>query len=249
MAGHSHWAGIKHKKALVDKKRGKLWSKLARNVIMAARDGGADPDSNLALRYAIDKAKAANMPNDTIDRSIKRGTGEIEGASYEEVVYEGYAPGGVAILLHILTDNRNRTASEVRRIFDSRNGSLGSTGCVAWMFDQKGLLTVSADDATEDQLMEIALEAGADDIIQEGSEFEIFCAPSIFDAVKQALADAKIPTQIAEISMIPQSTVKVEGDEARKVLSLMEALEDHDDVQDAYANFDIPEEVFAEADG
>ncbi len=248
MAGHSHWAGIKHKKAAIDKKRGKIWSKLARNIIMAARSGGGDPATNLPLRYAIEKAKDANMPNDTISRAIKRGTGEIEGASYEEVVYEGYGPGGVAVLAPALTDNRNRTASEVRKIFEKHGGSLGGTGCVAWMFEQKGLIIVSGNDVTEDKLMEIVLEAGAEDIKQEGEMFEIYSPTETFEDVKKALKDAGIETQVAEITMIPQSTVKLEGEQAKKMLDLMEALEDNDDIQNVYANFDMPEEIFAQAD-
>jgi len=247
MAGHSHWSSIKHRKAAVDTRRGRLWSKLIRNVIVAAKTGGGSPDANLSLRYAIDKAKQANVPNDTIDRAIKKGTGEIEGEQYEEVVYEGYGPGGVAVMAVCLTDNRNRTGPEIRKIFESRGGSLGSTGCVAWMFEQKGLITVSTTDTDEDRLLEIALEAGAEDLKQEGEEFEIYCPPGEFEAVKNAITAAEIPIQLAEISMIPQSTVKLEGDQAKKIMDLMETLEDHDDTQNVYANFDVPEEVMAEA--
>lgn len=247
MAGHSHWAGIKHKKALVDKKRGKLWSKLARNIIVAARAGGGDPAANLALRYAIDKAKDANMPNDTIDRAVKRGSGDLDGENYEQVVYEGYGPAGVAVMAPCLTDNRNRTASEMRKIFEKGGGSLGTTGCVAWMFEKKGLLTVATNKVTEDKLVEVVLDAGTDDITTEADVFEITCPPDAFQAVKDALAAAEVPTELAEISMIPQSTVKIEGDQARKMLTLMEALEDQDDTQDVYANFDIPDEVLAQA--
>jgi len=247
MAGHSHWSSIKHRKAAVDTRRGRLWSKLIRNVIVAAKTGGGNPESNLSLRYAIDKAKQANVPNDTIDRAIKKGTGEIEGEQYEEVVYEGYGPGGVAVMAVCLTDNRNRTGPEIRKIFESRGGSLGSTGCVAWMFEQKGLITVSTTDTDEDRLLEIALEAGAEDLKQEGEEFEIYCPPGEFEAVKNAITAAEIPIQLAEISMIPQSTVKLEGDQAKKIMDLMETLEDHDDTQNVYANFDVPEEVMAEA--
>lgn len=246
MAGHSHWAGIKHKKAAIDKKRGKLWSKLARNIIVAARAGGGNPEMNLALRYAIDKAKDANMPNDTIDRAIKRGTGELDGTSFDPIVYEGYGPGGAAVMVACLTDNRNRTAAEVRKAFETRGGSLGATGCVAWIFNQKGLITVPVEKTTEDNLMEITLDAGAEDIKREGEVFEIYCELSEFEAVKKALAEAELATEMAEISMIPQSTVKLEGDEARKMLVLMETLEDLDDTQDVYSNFDIPEEIIDE---
>jgi len=247
MSGHSHWSSIKHKKAAVDKKRGKLWSKLARNVIVAARSGGGDPNMNLSLRYAIDKAKEANMPNDTIDRAVKRGSGEQDGSSFEEVTYEGYGPGGVAVMVICLTDNRNRTAPELRKVFETRGGALGSTNCVAWMFDKKGLLTVSAKNVSEDKLMDVALEAGAEDIKQEGDLFEIYCPPSEFQQVKHALTEAGIATELAEISMIPQTTVKLQADDAKKTLALMEGLEDLDDTQNVYANFDIPEDILAEA--
>jgi len=246
MSGHSHWAGIKYKKALIDKKRGKLWSKLARNVIVAARAGGGNPEANLALRYAIDKARDANMPNDTIGRAIKRGTGELGGVTYEQVVYEGYGPGGVAVMAVCLTDNRNRTASEMRKAFEKVGGSLGTSGCVAWMFEKKGLVTVSSEAAGEDQLMEVVLEAGAEDIRQEGKIYEIICPPDDFQAVKDALAGAKITTEIAEIAMIPQSTVKLEGEQARRMVRLMDTLEDQEDTQDVYANFDVPESLLAE---
>ncbi len=243
MSGHSHWAGIKHKKAALDAKRGKLWSKLARNIIMAAKNGGGDPDANLALRYAIDKGKEANMPKDTIEKAIKRGTGELEGANYEEILYEGYGTNGVAIMCEVLTDNRNRTASEIRHIFEKKGGSLGATGCVAWMFSKKGLFTIDASQADEDTIMEIALEAGADDFQHEEGSYEITCSVDNFQQVKQALQDSNISTNVAEISQIPSNTVKLDEDGARKILALMEMLEDHDDVQNVYANFDIPEEV------
>jgi len=247
MAGHSHWAGIKHKKAVIDARRGRLWSKLARNIIVAARNGGGDPDTNLALRYAIDKARDANMPNDTIDRAIKRGTGELEGSSFEEVLYEGYGPGGVAVMVQCLTDNRNRTAAEIRKIFEVRGGSLGGTNCVAWIFDKKGMFIIPADKITEEQLMEVVLEAGAEDITQEGNQFTVTCQVGDFEQVKQALKDAEIETEVAEISMIPQSTVKLDAEQGKKMLQLMEALEEQDDTQNVYANFDVPEEVMAEA--
>ncbi len=247
MAGHSHWAGIKHKKALVDKRRGKLWSKLARAIIMAARSGGGNPDTNIKLRYAIDKAREANMPNDTIERAIKRGTGELEGSNYEEVVYEGYGPGGVAVMVAATTDNRNRTVSEIRKIFEKHGGSLGTSGCVAWMFQQKGMIIIPQSGISEDRLIEVVLEAGAEDVKQEGGNFVVYTQPGDFDTVKNALKEAGIGMEVSEVTMIPQSTVKLEGEDARKMLGLMEALEDHDDVQNVYANFDIPEEILAEA--
>ena len=246
MAGHSHWAGIKHKKAAVDAKRGKLWSKLARMIIVAARAGGGDPSANLSLRYAIDKAKAANMPKDTIEKAVKRGTGEIEGASYEEILYEGYGPSGVAIMVEALTDNRNRTAPEIKRVFDRSGGSLGTTGCVNWMFSKKGLITVSTFHVDEDQLLELALGAGAEDMENTGEVYEITCDPGAYEELKKALEEKEIPIEVAEISMVPQTMVAIEDEHtARKIISLMEAIEDHDDVQNAYANFDIPDEVIS----
>lgn len=246
MAGHSHWAGIKHKKAALDAKRGKLWSKLARMIIVAAKSGGGDPSANLSLRYAIDKAKAANMPKDTIEKAIKRGTGEIAGASYEEILYEGYGPSGVAIMVEALTDNRNRTAPEIKRIFEKSGGSLGTTGCVSWMFSKKGLITVGTANVDEDQLMELALGAGAEDMENTGEVYEITCDPEAYEELKKTLEEKEIPMEVAEISMVPQTMVAIEDEHtARKVISLMEAIEDHEDVQNAYANFDIPDEVMA----
>ena len=244
MAGHSHWAGIKHKKAIVDAKRGKLWSKIARIIIVAARSGGGDPAANLSLRYAIDKAKAANMPKDTIEKAIKKGTGDLGGADYEEVLYEGYGPGGVAIMVEGLTDNRNRTAPEIKKIFERRGGSMGASGCVGWMFSKKGLITVSAQAANEDDLMELALSAGADDLQNTGEIYEITCEPAAFDELKTALEEKQVPLESAELSMVPQNTVAIgEEETARKVLNMMEEFEDHDDVQNVYANFDIPDEI------
>jgi len=244
MAGHSHWAGIKHKKAALDAKRGKLWSKLARMIIVAAKSGGGDPSANLSLRYSIDKAKAANMPKDTIEKAIKRGTGEIAGASYEEILYEGYGPNGVAIMVEALTDNRNRTAPEIKRIFEKSGGSMGTTGCVSWMFNKKGLITVGAANVGEDDLMELALGAGAEDMENTGEVYEITCDPEAYEELKKALEEKEIPIEVAEISMVPQTTVAIDDEHtARKVISLMEAIEDHEDVQNAYANFDIPDEV------
>jgi YebC/PmpR family DNA-binding regulatory protein len=246
MSGHSHWAGIKHKKAAIDAKRGKVWSKLARALIVAAKAGGGDPAQNLALRYAIDKAKAANMPKDTIEKAVKKGTGEVQGVSFEEVLYEGYGPGGVAIMMDALTDNRNRTTPEIKRLFEKHGGSLGASGCVSWMFSKKGLITVGTDNVNEDELLEIALGAGADDMDNTGEIFEITCDTSAYDKLKEALKEKEIATEVAEISMVPQNTVPVDDEgTARKVISMMEAFEDHDDVQNVYANFDIPDEIVA----
>jgi len=244
MSGHSHWAGIKHKKAAIDAKRGKLWSKLARIIIVAAKQGGPDPAQNLQLRYAIDKARAANMPKDTIEKAIKKGTGDIEGATYEEVSYEGYGPAGVAVMVEALTDNRNRTAPEIKKIFEKRNGSLGTNGCVSWMFEKKGLVTISTDTITEDELTEIALEAGADDMQNAGEVYEITCQPAAFDTMKKTLEEKNIKTLVAELSMVPQTTIQVSDLEtAKKIVGLMEDLEEHDDTQNTYANFDIPDEL------
>lgn len=244
MSGHSHWAGIKHKKAANDAKRGKVWSKIARLIIVAAKAGGGDPGQNLSLRYAIEKAKSANMPKDTIEKAIKKGTGELGTANFEDVLYEGYAPGGIAIMIEALTDNRNRTAPEIKRIFDKRGGSLGASGCVGWMFDKKGLITVATDKISEDDLMEIALGAGAEDMQTIGSIYEITCEPAAYEELKNTLNEKEIPTEVAEISMVPQTTVKIDNvDTAKKIIALMEAFDDNDDVQNAYANFDITEEV------
>ncbi|HPC93628.1 MAG TPA: YebC/PmpR family DNA-binding transcriptional regulator [Sedimentisphaerales bacterium] len=246
MSGHSHWAGIKHKKAANDAKRGKVWSKVARMIIVAAKNGGGDPAANLALRYAIDKAKSVNMPKDTIEKAIKKGTGDLGGVHYEEVLYEGYGPSGVAIMVEALTDNRSRTGPEIKRIFEKHGGSLGTTGCVNWMFGKKGLITVATCNANEDDLLELALGAGADDMQNTGEVFEITCDPSAYEQLKKALEAKGIPIEVAEISMVPQNTVGIDNEAvAKKIVSLMEAFDDHDDVQNAYANFDIPDEVMA----
>ncbi len=245
MAGHSHWANIAFKKGLVDKKRGKLFGKLARLIIVAAKRGG-DPAANLALRYAIDRAKKASMPADTIDKAVKKGTGELGGESYDEVLYEGYGAGGVAVLCEILTDNRNRTAGEVRRIFELNGGNLGSTGCVAWMFERKGVFQVPAASSSEDQLFEVALEAGAEDVLQSGENFEIRCPPDAFQEVSAALEQAGITTTSGEILRIAANTVDLDAENARKVLKMMDALEDHDDVQNVTSNFNIPDSLMAE---
>jgi len=247
MSGHSHWAGIKHKKAANDAKRGKLWSKVARMIIVAAKAGGGDPDQNLTLRYAIDKGKAANMPKDTIEKAIKKGTGELGVIDYEEVLYEGYAPGGIAIMVDGLTDNRNRTAPEIKKIFEKRGGSLGASGCVGWMFDKKGLITVKTDAIDEDDLMEIALSAGADDMQNLGEIYEITCQPAAYDELKKAIEESEITTESAELTMIPQNTVPVDNAEtARKILALIDEFEDHDDIQNVYANFDIADEIISQ---
>lgn len=244
MSGHSHWSSIKHKKAQVDSRRGRLWSKLARNIIVAARSGGGNPSENLSLRYAIDKAKEANMPKDTIEKAIKKGTGDLEGVNFEEVVYEGYAAGGVAVMCDALTDNRNRTAGEIRKIFDSRGGSLGGTGCVAWLFTKRGVIVVDAANATEDRVMEVALDAGADDVQVIDNGFEVACAPEMFEKIKQVLLTAGFTIQRSEISQIPSTYVTVTDETvARKLVITMETLEDHEDIQNVYSNFDIPEEV------
>ncbi len=246
MAGHSHWANISHKKALVDNKRGKLWSKLSKAVIVAAKLGGGDPDANPRLRLAVSDAKAARMPKDTIERAIKKGTGELDGGNMEEVVYEGYGPNGVAVMCDILTDNRNRTAPEIRKAFEIAGGSLGSTGCVAWMFDRKGLFMIGAAGTGEDALMELALEAGADDVRHEGDQFEVTCDPSAYSTVGDALEAAGLAVEMKQITNIPKSTVDLDAETARKVLKLMESLDDHDDVQSVSANFNIPDETMAE---
>ena len=249
MSGHSHWAGIKHKKAANDAKRGKVWSKIARMIIVAAKAGGGDPGQNLTLRYAIDKGKGANMPKDTIEKAIKKGTGELGAIEYVEVLYEGYAPGGIALMIDGLTDNRNRTAPEIKKIFEKRGGSLGNSGCVNWMFSKKGLITVKTDAIDEDSLMEIALSSGADDMENTGEVYEITCDPEAYEELKKTIDEKEIPTEVAELSMVPQTTVPVESLEtAKKILALMEDFEDHDDVQNVYANFDIPDEILSQLD-
>ena len=246
MAGHSHWAGIKYKKGAADAKRGKLFSKLARRIILAAREGGGDPDMNLKLRYAIDQAKAANMPKDNIARAVKKGSGELEGATMSEVIYEGYGQGGVAVIVEALTDNRNRTVAEIRKIFQLRGGSMGETGCVSWMFSTKGLIEVEDAAITEDDLMEVVLEAGAEDIRHEGNIFEVTTEPGDFERVRQAIMSRDIKPTLAQIARIPSNKVPLDAETAKKVLSLLNALEDHDDVVNVYANYDIAEELMEE---
>ena len=243
MSGHSKWASIKHKKGAVDAKRGPVFTRLIKEITVAARLGGGDPMGNPRLRTAIQAAKAENMPKDNIERAIKKGTGELEGVSYEEVNYEAYGPGGVAVLMDCLTDNKNRTIADIKHILDRHGGNIGEPGCVSWIFEKKGLIVFDADKVEEEQIIEIALEAGGDDVRQSGSEFEVLMAPSDFEAVKKAFDDAELPYTLAEVSMIPQNTVSLEGKKAEQMLNLMEALEDNDDINHVYANFDIPDEV------
>jgi YebC/PmpR family DNA-binding regulatory protein len=244
MSGHSKWSTIKHKKGATDAKRGKLFTKLIKEITVAARMGGGDPDSNPRLRHALNSARSQNMPKDTSERAIKKGTGELEGVNYEEILYEGYGPGGVAVLVECLTDNRNRTIAEVRHAFGKAGGNVGTDGCVAWMFDKKGLISVSKEDSDEETLMEVALDAGAEDIKEETDSFDIITEPSDFDVVKEAIDAAGIKYELAEITMIPQNLTKIEGKEAEQMIRFMEVLDDSDDVQKFYCNADIPDEVF-----
>lgn len=247
MSGHSHWATIKHKKAAVDAKRGKHWSKLAKAIIVAAKHGGGDPDQNLRLRYAIDDAKAAGVPKDNIQRAIKRGTGEVDGIVLEEIVYEGYGAGGVAVLCDILTDNRNRTAPEIRKIFELSAGKLGGTGCVAWMFETKGMFLIPAEGIDEEKLLEIGLEAGADDVQPADDRFELTCDPVKYREVAESLSKAGVKVEASQIMRVAKNMVDVtDVEEARRVLRLMERLDDHDDVQSVSSNFNIPDDVMAQ---
>jgi len=245
MAGHSKWANIKHRKARQDAKRSKMWSKCSRAIIVAARNGGGDPATNLTLRYAIDDAKAENMPKDTIEKAVLKGSGELGTEAYENVIYEGYGPGGVAILVDCLTDNRNRTAGEVRSAFDKSGGNLGTSGSVAYMFSAKGIITIEKSAAGEERLMEIALEAGAEDIADQGDYWEIVCEPSDYIPVKEALEAAELPLQSSSMTMIASNTVDAAGDLAKKVINLLDKLEDLDDVQKVHSNVDIPDEELA----
>jgi len=246
MSGHSHWATIKHKKGAVDAKRGKLWSKLSRAIIIAARHGGGDPNMNLKLRYAIDKAREVSMPKDNIERAIKRGTGEVEGIQFEELTYEGIGPGGVAYLVDCLTDNRNRTSGEVRKIFEKSGCKMGSAGSVAYLFERKGVIHVAAKGIDEDTLMGITLDAGAEDMRRQGDNFEIICDPPSFNKVQEALTGNKITPLHSEITQLGKVPVDTDAEVARKVIRLHEALDDHDDVQHVYTNANIPDEVMAE---
>src|SRR4030043_915926 len=246
MSGDSHWSSIKHKKAAVDAKRGRAWSKVARMIIVAARTGGGDPSANLSLRYAIDKAKSVNMPKDTIEKAIKKATGGTDGVNFSEVHYEGYGPGGVAIVVEGLTDNHNRTAPEIKKIFEKHGGALGTTGCVNWMFSKKGVINVKAAGTDEDELMEIVLAAGADDMVNTGELFEITCDAGIYEKLKNTLTEKGIAIEASEISMVPQNTMPIsDAETARKIISLMDAFEDHEDIQNTYANFDIPDEIMS----
>jgi YebC/PmpR family DNA-binding regulatory protein len=242
MSGHSKWSSIKHKKAAKDAKRGKLFTKLIKEITVAARLGGGDINANPRLRTAVLTARSQSMPNDNIDRAIKKGTGELEGTSYEEITYEGYGPGGVAVMAQALTDNRNRTVAEIRRVFEKHGGNLGASGCVAWMFHKKGILLVDKDKASEDALLDLVLNAGAEDMNDTGDQFEITTDPQTFQAVKDALEQAKIETASAEITMQPESTIQVAGKTAEQTVALVEELEDHDDVQSVASNFDIAQE-------
>lgn len=246
MSGHSKWHSIKHKKAAADAKRGKLFTKLIREISVAARAGGGDPEKNPRLRKAINEARAANMPADNIKRAIMKGTGQIEGAQYEEVTYEGYGPGGVAIYVQAVTDNKNRTVSELRHIFSKSGGRIGESGCVAWMFKRMGYIDVSKDKVSEDDLMEIALSHGADDFRDDGSNFEIITSPEKFEQVVEALKKNNIEIAASNVGFLPQNYLKVTGKEAQQVLRLLEELEDHDDVQNVGSNFDISEEEIAQ---
>ncbi|OLC78823.1 MAG: transcriptional regulator [Gemmatimonadetes bacterium 13_1_40CM_4_69_8] len=245
MAGHSKWKQIKRKKAVADARRGAAFTKLIREITIAAKQGGGDPAGNPRLRTAIDAAKAENMPLDNIERAVKKGTGELEGVTYEEVTYEGYGPGGAAILIHATTDNANRTVAEIRHVFSRHGGNLGATNSVSWMFDRKGQIAVDATQADEDATMEAALDAGAEDMVREGDVFLLTTPPSQLHAVHAALTGRRLPVQSAEIAMLPKSTVKVEGGDAKRLLALVEALEEMDDVAKVFSNFDIDAEAMA----
>jgi len=245
MSGHSKWHSIKHKKAAADAKRGKIFTKVIKELSVAARMGGGDPDSNSRLRKAIADAKGVNMPADNIKKAIMKGTGQLEGVSYEEMTYEGYGAGGVAIYVETLTDNKNRTVSEIRHIFSKNGGNLAESGCVAWMFKRKGYIVVEKSNAAEDKLLDIVLEAGAEDLREDGSNYEIFTEPDDYEAVIKSLSDNDIETAASNLGYIPKNYVKLEGKQAQQLLRLMEELEDHDDVQNVWANFDIDEEEIA----
>ncbi len=243
MSGHSKWSSIKHKKAAEDAKRGKIFTKLIKEITVAARMSGGDPDVNPRLRTAIQAAKSENMPKDNIERAIKKGTGELEGVNYEESIYEGYGPGGAAVLIESLTDNKNRAVADIRHIFNKIGGRLGENGCVAWMFEKKGYVAIEKKAVDEETLMEMALEAGAEDIREDDGNYEVITAPEDFELVKAAIEKSAIPYIVAEITMFPQSTTNLVGKEAEQMVKLMEALEDCEDVQKVYTNADIPEEI------
>ncbi len=246
MAGHSKWANIQHRKGRVDAQRGKLWSKLSKAIIVAAKSGGGDPAANIRLRKAIDDAKAVSMPKDNIQRAIKRGTGELEGADLEEVLYEGYGPGGVAVMCEALTDNRNRTGPEMRSLFSKAGGELGKTGCVSYLFDRKGLFVFAGDAVDEERLMEVALENGGDDVeTTDDGKLQVTCAPEDFDALSDAFDAASIEAELKEITRLPQTTVDVDPSVAKQVMNLLEALDDHDDVQNVSTNLNITDEMIS----
>jgi YebC/PmpR family DNA-binding regulatory protein len=240
MSGHSKWHTIKHKKGALDAKRGKLFTKLIKEITVSARTGGgADPTANARLRKAVSDAKAANMPNDTIDRAIKRGTGELDGVNYDEIMYEGYGPGGVAVMVNTVTDNRNRTVSEIRHIFSKNGGNLGESGSVAWMFNKKGQIIIDSTLKGEDEMLELALEAGAEDMVNDGDSYQVLTSPDEFHVVLEALKKAGLEPLSAEVTMIPQNTIKLEGGAANQMLKLYDALDDHDDVQNVASNFEV----------
>ena len=244
MSGHSHWAGIKHKKALVDAKRGKLWSKLAKAIIVAAKQGGGNPDENIRLRAAIEEAKAVSLPKDNITRAIKRGTGELDPVELEEVLYEGYGPEGAAVMASGLTDNRNRTAPEIRKIFEVCGGKMGQSGCVSWNFDRKGVIEVASDAKGEEEMMEIAIEAGADDVETDEDVYRLSCSPEAFDGVLRFLSDAGLQTQHAEIEYVARDKITINDmNAARKALKLVDALDEHEDIQTVSTNFTIPDDI------
>lgn len=246
MAGHSHWANIQYRKAAVDKKKGKILSKIARLIISAAKQGGGNPESNLKLRYALDKAREVSMPKDTIERAIKKGTGTLEDSNYEEITYEGYGPGGVAILIDGLTDNRHRTAPEMKKIFEVHGGNLGMTGSVSWMFEKKGMFLFKQSSIAEDKLMEMALDAGAEDVASTEGNFQVTCDPTQFLKIKEIFQGKGLTWESAEVTQIPKNTIPLNAEMAKNVLALMEELDNHDDVQQTYGNFEIPPEVFKE---
>ncbi|MEN8198986.1 MAG: YebC/PmpR family DNA-binding transcriptional regulator [Thermodesulfobacteriota bacterium] len=247
MAGHSKWANIKHRKGAVDAKRGKIFTRLIKEITVAARMGGGDPDGNPRLRSAIASARSENMPKDNITRAIKKGTGELEGEVYEEILYEGYGPGGVAVLVECMTDNRNRTVADIRHYFAKSNGNLGESGCVAYMFDKKGMILVDKENTSEEELMDLALEAGADDVVEEEDHFQVVTAPEDFDAVREELEKGGVSFVEASLTMVPQTTVEVtEEKPAKALLKLMENLEGHEDVQNVHANFDVDDKLIEE---
>ncbi len=250
MGGHSHWAGIKHKKALVDAKKGKVFTKILREITIAAKMGGGNPDQNPRLRKAMDDARAANMPSDNVKRAIMKGTGQLPGVSYEEITYEGYGPGSTAVIVECTTDNKNRTFAEIRKIFTSRGGSIGTSGCVSYMFKNKGVIMVAKDAISEDDLMNLALEAGAEDVRTEGESYEVITAPdATFEAVKKAIEDKGITPESAELTMLPDTEVNITDEHvAESLLKMMEELDDHDDTKNVYSNYNIPDDIMAKLD-